>query len=119
MMPDPRYEASAYEFAKLALGSLITSCSGALIGLMAFAGQQPHLVREAAWRLGLAAGWLGTALLLALVSALLAFTNHACLAWGTPRTWLRGLATAMGIASLIALTVGGFAAVQMLLSAVG
>jgi hypothetical protein len=117
-MPDPRYEASAYEFAKLALGSLITSCSGALIGLMAFAGQQAHLPREAAWRLGLAAGWLGAALLLALLSALLAFTNHACLAWGTPRPWLRGVATAVGVTSLLALTAGGFSAVQMLLSAV-
>jgi hypothetical protein len=117
-MPDPRYEASAYEFAKLALGSLITSCSGALIGLMAFAGQQPHLPLEAARRLGLAAGWIGAALLLALLSALIAFANHASLAWGTPRTWLRGVATAVGIASLVALTVGGLAAVQMLLSAV-
>ena len=118
-MPDPRYEASAYEFAKLALGSLITSCSGALIGLMAFAGQQAHLPPDAAWRLGLAAGWLGAALLLALLSALLAFANHAFLAWGRPRTWIRGLAAAVGIASLAALTVGGLAAVQMLLSAVG
>lgn len=118
-MPDPRYEASAYEFAKLALGSLITSCSGALIGLMAFAGQQPHLPFEAAWRLGVAAAWLGAALLLALLSALLAFANHAFLAWGKPRTWLRGLATMVGIASLVSLTVGGIAAVQMLLSAVG
>ena len=118
-MPDPRYEASAYEFAKLALGSLITSCSGALIGLMAFAGQQPHLPPAAASRLGLAAGWLGAALLLALLSALLAFANHAFLAWGKPRTWLRGLATAVGIASLAALTAGGLAAVRMLLSAVG
>ena len=118
-MPDPRYEASAYEFAKLALGSLITSCSGALIGLMAFAGQQPDLPPAAAWRLGLAAGWLGVALLLALLSALLAFANHALLAWSAPRLWLRGLAVAAGIASLVALTVGGLAAVQMLLSAVG
>jgi len=118
-MPDPRYETSAYEFAKLALGSLITSCSGALIGLMAFAGQQPHLPSAAAWRLGLAAGWLGAALLLALTSALIAFTNHALLAWGTPRPWLRGLAVAAGVASLAALSVGGVAAVQMLLSAVG
>jgi hypothetical protein len=118
-MPDPRYEASAYEFAKLALGSLITSCSGALIGLMAFAGQQPHLPPEAARRLGLAAGWLGAALLLALLSALIAFSNHAFLAWGTPRTWLRGLAVAVGVTSLVSLTVGGLAAVQMLLSAVG
>lgn len=117
-MPDPRYEASAYEFAKLALGSLITSCSGALIGLMAFAGQQPHLPAEAAWRLGVAAAWLGAALLLALLSALLAFANHALLAWGTPRTWLRGVATAVGIASLLSLTVGGFAAVHMLLATV-
>jgi hypothetical protein len=118
-MADPRYEASAYEFAKLALGSLVTSCSGALIGLMAFAGQQPHLPAAAAALLGLAAAWLGAALLLALLSALLAFTNHALLAWGTPRAWLRGLATAVGIGSLVALTVGGLAAVQMLLSAVG
>lgn len=118
-MPDPRYEASAYEFAKLALGSLITSCSGALIGLMAFAGQQPHLSPAAAGRLGLAAGWLGAALLLALLSALIAFANHAFLAWGKPRPWLRGLATAVGIASLAGLTVGGIAAVQMLLPAAG
>ncbi len=118
-MADPRYEASAYEFAKLALGSLITSCSGALIGLMAFAGQQPHLPPVAAWRLGLAAGWLGSALLLALLSALLAFTNHALLAWGTPRPWLRGVAFAVGVASLLARAAGGLAAVQMLLSAVG
>ena len=118
-MPDARYEASAYEFAKLALGSLITSCSGALIGLMAYAGQQQELSSAAAGRLGVAAGWLGAALLLALLSALLAFTNHALLAWGTPRTWLRGLSAALGVASLVALTVGGLAAVQMLLSAVG
>jgi|KBSSwiStaDraftv2_1062776.scaffolds.fasta_scaffold25503_4 hypothetical protein len=118
-MADPRYEASAYEFAKLALGSLITSCSGALIGLMAFAGQQPHLPSAAAWRLGLAAVWLGAALLLALMSALLAFTNHALLAWGTPRLWLRGLAVTVGVSSLAALTIGGVSAVQMLLSAVG
>jgi hypothetical protein len=118
-MPDPRYEASAYEFAKLALGSLITSCSGALIGLMAFAGQQPHLPPAAARGLGLAAGWLGAALLLALLSALLAFSNHAFLAWGTPRPWLRGLAVTVGVASLLGLTVGGIAAVQMLLTAVG
>lgn len=118
-MPDPRYEASAYEFAKLALGSLITSCSGALIGLMAFAGQQPDLPAAAAWRLGLAAGWLGAALLLALLSALIAFTNHALLAWGTPRPWLRGLAAAVGVASLGALSIGGLAAVQMLLAAIG
>ena len=118
-MPDQRYEASAYEFAKLAVGSLITSCSGALIGLMAFAGQQPHLPPAAAWRLGMAAGWLGAALLLALLSALLAFTNHALLAWGTPRPWLRGLAVAIAVLALVALTVGGLSAVQMLLSAVG
>ena len=118
-MPDPRYEASAYEFAKLALGSLITSCSGALIALMAFAGQQPNLNREAASRLGVAAGWLGAALLLALLSALIAFANHAFLAWGKPRPWLRIVATAVGIVSLAGLTIGGLAAVQMLLSAVG
>lgn len=117
-MPDPRYEASAYEFAKLALGSLITSCSGALIALMAFAGQQPHLPAEAASRMGAAAGWLGAALLLALVSALLAFANHAFLAWGKPRPWLRGVAAGVGIASLAGLTIGGLAAVQMLLLAV-
>jgi len=117
-MPDQRYEASAYEFAKLALGSLITSCSGALIGLMAFAGQQPHLPPDAAWRLGMAAGWLGAALLLALLSALLAFTNHALLAWGTPRPWLRGLAVAIAVLALVALAVGGLSAVGMLLSAV-
>jgi hypothetical protein len=113
-MGDPRYEASAYEFAKLALGSLITSCSGALIGLMAFAGQQPHLSLEAAQRLGWAAGWLGAALLL----ALLAFVNHALLAWGKPRTWLRGVAAGIGVASLASLTLGGFAAVRMLSFAV-
>ncbi len=117
-MADPRYEASAYEFAKLALGSLITSCSGALIGLMAFAGQQPDLPREGAERLALAAGALGVALLLALVSALLAFSNHACLAWGKPRLWLRSLATGVGIVSLGSLTLGGVAAVGMLLSVV-
>jgi hypothetical protein len=118
-MPDQRYEASAYEFAKLALGSLITSCSGALIALMAFAGQQPHLPPQAVHRLGAAAGWLGAALLLSLLSALIAFANHAFLAWGKPRTWLRGVATAVGIAGLASLTIGGLAAVQMFLSAVG
>ena len=118
-MPDPRYEASAYEFAKLALGSLITSCSGALIALMAFAGQQPDLPPAAAQRLGVAAGWLGAALLLSLLSALLAFANHAFLAWGKPRPWLRGVATAAGIAGLASLTLGGLAAVRMLLSAAG
>ncbi|MDP3660952.1 hypothetical protein [Phenylobacterium sp.] len=115
-MPDPRYEASAYEFAKLALGSLITSCSGAVIGLMAFAGQQPKLAPALAWRLGVAAGWLGAALLLALLSAMFAFANHGLLAWGKPRLWLRGLAVGVGIASLLALTIGGIAAVQMLLA---
>jgi NO-binding membrane sensor protein with MHYT domain len=118
-MADPRYEASAYEFAKLALGSLITSCSGALIGLMAFAGQQPHRSLDAAYRLSWAAGWLGAALLLALLAALLAFFNHALLAWGTPRTWLRGVAAGVGVASLVSLTIGGFAAVRMLPSTVG
>ena len=69
-------------------------------------------------RLGVAAAWLGAALLLALVSALLAFANHACLAWSVPRPWLRGLATGVGVFSLVALTIGGVAAVGMLLSAV-
>jgi hypothetical protein len=117
-MPDPkvpeaRYEIAAFEFARLALGSLITSCGGALIALMAYAGQQQHLPRPSVSYLGLAAGWLGASLLLALLAALISYLNQAFLAWGKPRPYLRIVAVCSGVLSLLSLTIGGVMALQM------
>jgi hypothetical protein len=116
-MGDVRFEPSAYEFARLAINSLITSCGGALIALMAFAGQQPHMTAAAVSYFGLSAGWLGAALMFALLSVTLSYANQAFLAWGTGRPYLRWVAVAVAVASLGSLAIGGVLALQMVLSA--
>jgi hypothetical protein len=116
-MADKPYEASAFEFARLAIGSTITSCGGALIALMAYAGQQQDLPPPAVEMLGVAAAWLGASLLLALLTALLSYVNQAFLAWGPPQPYIRWIAVAAGVASLVSLGIGGLTALKMVLIA--
>jgi hypothetical protein len=98
--------ASAYDFAKLFISSMITTCAGALLAFLAFLGQRKSL-DPSTLVLGLAAlVALGLALFGALGAAAAAYFNQAYLAFWGEKPWLTSAAIGAGVASLGLLLIG-------------
>jgi hypothetical protein len=106
--------ASAYDFARLAIGSLIATSAGSLVAFLAFLGQRKDLsapmLGDGLWALD----WLGAALLLALGAAIFAYFSLADLAfWGAKRRpwWARASVVAC-LLSLLASAGGAWLALS-------
>ncbi len=68
--------ATAVELAKVALTSIVTSCSGLLIGLFAYAGQRTDLPAAADFHLLWGVSLSATGLILAILAALLGYLSE-------------------------------------------
>lgn len=68
--------ATAVEMAKVALTSIVTSCSGLIIGLFAFAGQRATMTDRAEVHLIWAVGLAACALILSIVGAMFGYLSE-------------------------------------------
>lgn len=103
---------SAYEYGRLAISSLITTCAGALVALLAFLGQEKRLDPSSATFALAGVGLIAAALWFALVSAIFAYFNQYFVAFERERLWLFYVALAAGVLALLLLSVGGFVALS-------
>ncbi len=100
-------QAGAYQFGALAITSLVTSCGGALIAMLSFAGQLKAVDASALGQIVTAISMLGGALLLSLLCALGAYINQFLVAFDKERVWVLWLTLFLGVAAIGTLGVGG------------
>lgn len=100
----------AFEYGKLAIGSLITTSAGSLVAFLAFVAQVKSIVPAAADPIFWGVGLLGCGLMFALFSALLAYMNQAFLAfWGELSGLLWLAVIAVVLSAVLTVTGAGVA----------
>ena len=111
-MADSKYENSAYEFAKIAITSLITTHSGSLIAVLSFCAQLKHDAPAQGvhnLHLSVASFWCG--LVAAILCSVVTYINQYMLAFEKfhdDEMWIWFCALGCGALSFFALLAGGW-----------